>query len=321
MPEILKTFFKVKISRRMYLGLGIVLFSFILVVVFVRSDFSFFSRWEYLKVAWKLWLDNPVWGYGPATYGTVAPQYVAHSHGYSQYVHNSYVQIWLENGVFGFAALLGLVWIFFKQALNAYYREERMDKKVLGLALIWSMAAFLADNLTSFSIFIQEISIFAWALLAGAGVLWPLKSKVRVIRSGFQKILLAAAIITIGIFLFLSGRMALGLWFYDQGARAAETKELSQALSYFHTSRAIDPANPWSAAAEGSIYIEQYKLNRQKEYLAQAEHAFLQSVAMEPYSYESYFLLGKIALAQGDPKKSQEYLDKAVKIFPYKFLR
>lgn len=129
-----------------------------LVVVFVASTrmsaqkdylqpaFSATMRLDYWKGAWEIIKAHPLIGVGLGNFNL--PE--------ARFAHNSYLQLWVEAGLFGLLSFLWLVGIVFKYGFN---------KRLRAAGLISATSIFLLHNLIDFSFFLPEVSLIWWILL------------------------------------------------------------------------------------------------------------------------------------------------------------
>lgn len=80
------------------------------------------ARWTLWRVAWRIFLDNPVFGAGPGGYGRLFTQYARVTFdGESVWgsAHNLFLHQLAERGLAGGAALLTLIWCLAKRGFRA----------------------------------------------------------------------------------------------------------------------------------------------------------------------------------------------------------
>ena len=313
-PLIIKNWFH-KNTKAPFIAITLGIILFLIVILIVRNNFSTVARWEYLKTA-KLLIENSPWiGSGLNTFDIVNRKFITYKLGFSAYVHNSYLQWWVETGLLGFISGLLLVWTFAKNASKAFTHEKTLQQRIILIGLIWSLSAFFVDNLSNFTMLRPDIALFWWVILAGFCAI--IKYNAPPIRSSladqWHKMILVLIIIAL---LFLSVRISLGLINYNKGMILSGKRQLTQALDYFKRANALDPTEFRYPSAKGSIHIQQFILSNNKILLEEAEQDFLQAARLSPQSHKTFFILSNIAFKRGDEQKAQEYLDQARKLSP-----
>jgi O-antigen ligase len=156
--------------RRLVTGLGVLLalllVTFLLnALVFpgaqlvdkvIRSDYGTLSgRTPVWAAAWKLFLDAPVLGHGPQTFGVFSQ---------TSYVHNLYLEVLTERGGLGFATLGVLI----ASGLAGAWRLQRgasSDTAFLGAAALAGLVGFCSAAVVDVSFVHQWVAIILFVLL------------------------------------------------------------------------------------------------------------------------------------------------------------
>lgn len=79
--------------------------------------------------------------------------------------HNLYLAFWLQTGLFGFAAFLGLVAVFFRRT-SMGVRTEDPFRRVLAHSLVCAMIAVLAHGLVDTPYWKNDLGFLWWSLFA-----------------------------------------------------------------------------------------------------------------------------------------------------------
>ena len=131
------------------------------------ADSNVASRMVFWSAAFRMTLDHPIVGVGPARFGTVSTQYILNDPIVLQnpVVHNSYLEIFAEDGPAAlalFLCLLGSVWRILRrlrrEAVALHDRHGRQLVDALQASLIWTLVAAMFVS--------RQLSISIW-LLAG----------------------------------------------------------------------------------------------------------------------------------------------------------
>ncbi len=103
-------------------------------------------------VAWRMFIEAPILGQGPHTFGLFYPRYLAVVHlpegyeplvGYIPWAHNVYLEFLAERGVVGFAALAALVYFLLARAWSGVFRRDDAPDPI-DLGVLASVGALLA---------------------------------------------------------------------------------------------------------------------------------------------------------------------------------
>ncbi len=125
---------------------------------FSRPRFSLSQRIVYWKETIAVIHKHPFTGVGTGNYNIRE----------SRFAHNSYLQIWAEEGITGFLLWLCIVFLFLQRGIKKLkYSKVKNSRYELGLFLAGT--AFLMDNLVNFSFSIIQCSFLWWIILAIIG--------------------------------------------------------------------------------------------------------------------------------------------------------
>lgn len=118
------------------------------------------------RASWELLMENPWWGIGLGTYYLAWPPYrdpADDTLGF--FVHNDYLQIWIEAGLPGLALLLAVFVSVALMLLRLLRRRKlRVDVRLEALGLFAGLFAVAAHSFVDFNLYILAIS-------AGAGLI------------------------------------------------------------------------------------------------------------------------------------------------------
>jgi O-antigen ligase len=118
---------------------------------FTTLVFSIQNRFNYWQRALTLILKHPFRGIGLGNLPFIG----------SKFVHNSYLQIWVEVGLLGIASFLGFLYNFFKSI-----QIKRLAEDTLYAGCTIASFGFLIHNLIDFSFFLPEVSVTWWIIIA-----------------------------------------------------------------------------------------------------------------------------------------------------------
>ena len=141
-----------------------------LILVIIGTAFIVLSRWHrlmnlenphnsitqrlnYWRIAIAAIKDRPISGIGPGNFQEVFLRYKAGWSIDTRYVHNIFLQTWLETGIFGFIGMLFLVITFIGRSIS--------KSRYLFLAGL----VFIIHNLIDITYFIPETGLLLWVLM------------------------------------------------------------------------------------------------------------------------------------------------------------
>lgn len=130
------------------------------------TSHSFTTRLEYLRVAAYMIKTRPFLGSGLDTFGKIDYYLASSPYTFSNYAHNSYMQIFAETGIAGFAAIIGIVFCSLRYGALKIKSIKDGKERLLFIGLLWAITSFLIDNLFNVTILYPQTSVFFWATLA-----------------------------------------------------------------------------------------------------------------------------------------------------------
>jgi len=116
------------------------------------------QRLNYWRIAIAAIKDRPILGIGPGNFQEVFLRYKAGWSIDTRYVHNIFLQTWLETGIFGLISICLLITAFLNKAF--------MKSKYIFLAGL----ALIFQNLIDMPYFAPEVGLFLWVLIGLAAL-------------------------------------------------------------------------------------------------------------------------------------------------------
>lgn len=245
-------------------------------------------RLHLLQNAWNMFLDRPVLGYGPNTYGIVLPQYMQSAGFYSVNPHNYYLQTLAETGLLGGAALL--IWLGnlgrgVRQSLNPYTYALACGLLAslihIGFDIDWSVSAIPLLFFTMAGLALSPIAKQVHPPIAYT----PYINTSRVLLG-----LLGASLVLVPSLNYFSAQA------YIASIQAQSQSNLKAAQTQIQ--RAMTLA-PWPSAKH--YHAKATFFEDQKE-PTQALVYSLKAIQIDPHNARYYSLPGKLMLQDGDPK-------------------
>jgi|GEM_PF-2097646 len=298
---------------------GILLALFVVVIFHKNFLGSLQPRVEYYSQAWHLLMKNPWWGYGYGTFGIAARSMVETQTGLTNFVHNSYLQWWVECGITGFAGIISLVMMFVllvRRVFNAFVEGEA---NLIAIAVVWGVTAFFVDNLFSFTFVKPNIAVHGWAVLAVFAALWMQARGKRVETSSV--IPAGAGVLVCLMSLAAATGLSIALFYYHNGAIAFRAGNLDGAGRAFVAGSMIDRWSSMYPAAAGDAAIRVYQASQKEYFLRMAEANYLEAVRREPLQYAPQLMLSRIYTAVGQGDSALLYGREARRLSPYEYSR
>ncbi|MBW2141991.1 MAG: O-antigen ligase family protein [Deltaproteobacteria bacterium] len=113
------------------------------------KDLSFSWRLDTYRQALEMIRDHPLMGVGPGNYLVEYHNYLRNTPGLSRvlmgWIHNSYLQVWVENGTIGFLIFVSILTSISLSLLAVYRGAIDLDMKILSLGLLVALAGFIVE--------------------------------------------------------------------------------------------------------------------------------------------------------------------------------
>jgi putative inorganic carbon (HCO3(-)) transporter len=151
-----------------------------------KGDISLQWRLDTNRLGLEMVRDHPVLGVGTGNYLTEYHNYLSTRPGLSRihygWLHNSYLQIWAENGTIGLLVFLSFLLTIFIGLVNLYRGKVDPELKILALGLLTAFTGY-AVELSGLPILDQEMG---WAISGLAVALITVTRKEREKSPEFQ---------------------------------------------------------------------------------------------------------------------------------------
>ncbi len=283
-------------------------------------------RIEYNKDALKLIPQNWLFGVGgggwKAIYQSVQDFFYT-----AVFVHNNYLQVFLESGIFGFISFTALVLVSLWNAIRFYARSVDSKLKTYCAGLLCALIALAGHSACDFDLSYASLQLLLWSMITAAAVGISAKSSTTAATAAGEKhgrstdatvgryavtvlTIVCSALLTINALYFTAARNAQLAFDYGQ------EKEYRLSLAYYEEAGRLDAANTEYSFELAKLY--RYFANRNGEeaaresWLEKARAAAEKSVAGAKH-YPAYMnTLVRIYLDSGMPLEALKYSQELV---------
>lgn len=233
---------------------------------------EFQIRLVYWRDSLKMFADHLFGGSGGGGWAVLQHSYQSQEY-YVKFIHNHYIQVFLDIGVFGGAAWLTLIVLFYKNAFTQLNATESTDElSIRGILIIVTVMLLHAgfDFDLTFPMLLAMLLCF----------MLPVSRKIKEIRIG--GFMLSGVISASALIAFFFMWMAAAYLWKEQGLRAVRANDLEFAQKQFVR---VERAIPWS----NSLLYESAKVDVRKgnesgdpSYYALAEEKLARARSMVP---------------------------------------
>jgi O-antigen ligase/tetratricopeptide (TPR) repeat protein len=285
---------------------------------FSLEDSSFVTRADFAATAWRIIKEHPVLGTGAGGWNALYHQYQDYQF-FTTEVHNHFLQVWVEAGIFGFAAFLA-IWAILGYTLFGMRRSLTGDEH---WPIIWGTGvaalAMGAHSAIDFTLSLPSVCILLWALLglvrgchtlsrAGepAAVVKGKKQRLKLLETG-PVLRAAAGIIAVLVLLYFSATMYSAERSAIAGTAALKQKDAQRWVDCLERAARLDPftasyrvnlAQALLPNASDKEETASLKLRLLVQQLDEAERMEPNSVKVQGAVCSLYFSIGRFDKAQ-----------------------
>ncbi len=278
-------------------------------------------RFELFQDATKVIRDYPLLGAGGGAWASVYKSY-QDQHYDSREVHNHYLQVWIESGVFGFLAFVG-IWVSLAAAFvrNCARRKASPGRWQYWTAVFIPVAALGVHSVIDWNFSMAAVGIFLFVLLGASRSLdrvqWFGRGNSDKEKPGTG---LAIGIIAVlaGLFLTIfSSVLWSGLETTHHAQDLMNRGNLKQAVIEKENAIRLDPFRAENYHNLGVIIESQA---RQTQSWGQIERVLMlaeRAYELEPYELTYMARYGSLLMSYVDDEEGLRYIDKMVERNPF----
>jgi O-antigen ligase len=279
-------------------------------------------RLELFAVALDVIKDYPVLGAGGRGWAAIYKGYIDYDYS-SRTVHNHYLEVWIEAGIFGFLAFVG-IWISFAAAFirNCFIGRASPRRWQLWTAAFLPVAALGTHSAIDWNFTFASVGYYLFALLAAGmsmdNLPWFGKFGARQKSPERNSLPVGIVAMIVGLFLTIySIFLIIGLHASWQSQEYVAQGNLKQAISEMEKGIYYDPFR-----AENyfnlSVIIEERAVRTQNP--ADIENMIFMSRRaheLEPFSAVYMGRYGQLLLSYVDIDAGLAYIDRTIELSPY----
>jgi len=139
----------------------------------ISSDASNRERLNRWSCAYRMWLDKPVFGFGPGTYSfQYAPFQLSYmrtiistNQGNAGNAHNEYLGPLAEQGLLGMLAMLGIATSVFFLAFRLFYNLKDPDMRILAISIFLGLVSYFIHGMMNNFLDTDKASVPFWGFI------------------------------------------------------------------------------------------------------------------------------------------------------------
>ena len=278
-------------------------------------------RFGLYRDAVKIIRDYPLQGTGGGGWAAIY-------HGYqdqpfsSREIHNHFLQVWVEAGLFGFLAFAG-IWISFTAAFIRNCLKERAspDRWQYWTVVFLPVAALGAHSVIDWNFSMAAVGFFLFALL-GAGrsldqVHWFARIGFLQDRPG-RGLIIGIVAVMMGLTLMIYSIVLLnGLNATWHSQELMEQNNLKQAAAEMERAIRLDPFRAENYHNLGVLFEEQARRTQSQAQIEQTLHLAERAYELEPFDVRYVARYGDLLMNYVNIEEGLSYIDRAIALRPH----
>lgn len=305
------------------------------------KEHNAWQRFIFMKDAFKIIRDYPVFGTGGGGWRALYHKYQSYYYT-SNEVHSYPVQVWVETGIVGFLALLGiglLIVHHFYKTRREFIEEDMgtLRKIILTSTVFTAIISLYGHSIIDFDLSLSAVSIMLWVLMGFVSGFYIETSKyinvvrltANVILSGIM-VMLALVILVVGSNSLYARTILNEMEKYSLKDTASDKiidylKKRVSIYEKYLSLQPLDEARRLEYIRYVSILIQQLDFNRRNnagnksavedeigEYVMKLKNVIEEGMRNEPYSFSLLSQAAAFYIGVRDFEKGLQCADKAV---------
>lgn len=264
---------------------------------FITSSLK--GRLEFWRVAFELFKNKPVTGYGLGTYFSAYYTEYGMNQWYARFTHNHYLQIVSELGIVGIMVFLSFIWKSFK---GIGYSAKNDCKPEYFWGMVSAIVAFLLHIGVDFTWNFPGVTIIFILFLA-------------IVTKDIPRTISLNKPIS---YIFLLLLIVISSWqlastkLYQYALNNEDVKSSDSILEIVNFTNKLYPISTFGLSYESDLYFRKYQENNDINDLEKSLLLIEKAVKLAPYDSNLANKLASIYYIKGDNDKAIYYLEKAV---------
>ena len=279
-------------------------------------------RFELFRDAVKVIKDYPVLGAGGGGWAAVYRGYQEQSY-ISREVHNHFLQVWVEAGIFGFLAFLG-IWVSFAAAFIRNCLREKAPPRLwqYWTASFLPVAALGAHSAIDWNFSMAAVGLYLIVLLGAGRSLdrsrWFGRYRADQSKTGIGGLLTGVIAVILGLSLLIfSVTLIRGLdatWYSQE---LLEQNNVKQATAEMEKAMRLDPLRAENHHNLGVILEEQLMRSGNPANIQKMLDLSRQAYELEPFNLNYVYRYGNLQFYYADAEQGLIYIDKGISLLPF----
>lgn len=277
-----------------------------------------FNEWG-LRLLSENWIIGRGGGAWESLYQSVQDEFFQ-----ARFTHNHYLQVFIESGILGFVAFFGIVVISLSFMVYAIIKTKDVRSKLLLAGLFCGLAGLAVHSSFDFNLTFVSMSLLLWALVAGAVIYLPERSREltseKVAGKTRNSVIKYILVIAASLVLSMNGLYMAAAYNADKGYQSMKNKDFPSARVYYEEASRFDSNNPVYYYQLAKIYDFYASRNTKEENIQgwreMALQASIKSVALDSFLPDYRGLLIQIYFRVGMPVEALDNAKRLIELQP-----
>lgn len=270
---------------------------------FVSSSLK--GRLEFWRVAFDLFKNEPILGYGNGTLFSAYYIEYGMNEWYSRFTHNHYLQIMAELGVAGIILFLTFLWTSFNGVL---YNAKHSSKPIFFWGMVAGLVAFLLHIGVDFTWNFPAVTMlffFFFGVVTKEDAIVPIK---------LNK---AVSLIGLVLIILVTGWQLGSTKLYMKALDLEKTGSVEAALDLTQKVNKVYPISPFGQSFESELLFKRYLSTNDDQDLKTAFTSMEKAIKNGPYDSGTHSKMARLYKQTGDYDNAEKHLLTATKYSAY----
>ncbi len=263
------------------------------------------GRLEFWRVAFELFKNRPLLGYGHGTFFSAYYIEYGMNEWYSRFTHNHYLQIAAELGVIGVGLFLAFLWTSFK---GVVHNAKQSEKPIFFWGMVAGLVAFLLHIGVDFSWNFPAVTMLFFFFL-GVTTRVDIKEPLKVNKT--------ASLIGLVFIILVTGWQLGSTKLYMKALDLEQTDSTEAALELTQKVNDIYPISPFGQSYESELLFKQYVAFENEVDLKASFEAMEKAINNSPYDAGTHAKMARLYKETGDFKNAEKHLLTATRYSAY----
>jgi len=270
---------------------------------FVTSSLK--GRLEFWRVAFDLFKNKPVLGYGNGTFFSAYYIEYGMNEWYSRFTHNHYLQMAAEIGAVGVGLFLLFLWTSLKSVI---YNAKQSEKPIFFWGMVAGLIAFLLHIGVDFTWNFPVVTMLFFFFL-GVTTRVDIKEPLKVNKT--------ASLIGLVFIILVTGWQLGSTKLYMKALDLEQTDSTEAALELTQKVNDIYPISPFGQSYESELLFKQYLKTKSNEDLEASFIAMEKAINNGPYDAGTHSKMARLYKQTGDFENAEKHLLTATRYSAY----